>query len=222
MLDLTLLSDTEVRVLGALIEKEITTPEYYPLSLNGLTNACNQINNRDPVVAYAEADVSRALESLRDKHLAYVTTGGTSRVVKFGHKFREALELDRAAVAALAVLMLRGPQTVGEIRGRSGRMHEFADLADVQNTLSALAGRTKPLVVLLPRQPGTKEPRYAHLLCGEPVVSASPAASPVAPPVTTSPVQPDRLAALEAEIVALRREVAELRGQIATLRPPGQ
>jgi uncharacterized protein YceH (UPF0502 family) len=211
-----LLNPVEARVLGSLVEKELTTPEYYPLSLNALTNACNQINNRDPVVAYGEAEVNRALDSLRDQRLAFVVSGGTSRVLKFGHKFAETLELNRAETAALCVLLLRGPQTPGEIRGRSGRLHEFADIADVLATLSNLAGRPQPLVVCLPRQPGTKESRYAHLLCGE--VSVAPASEGTGPASAPQAVQPDRLAALETEVENLRRELADLRQQFAEFR----
>jgi hypothetical protein len=217
-MDIPVLTPVEVRVLGSLIEKDCTTPDYYPLSLNALVNACNQLNNRDPVVIYGEADVNRAMDSLRDKQLAYVVSGGVNRVLKFGHKFPAAFELSRAETAALCVLLLRGPQTAGEIRSRSGRLHEFADLADVQSTLSNLVGRPQPLVVCLPRQPGTKESRYAHLLGGE--VAAPPA--PAVPEPVVAPaapvVPPDRLAALEAEVAGLRREVTELRQQLSDLR----
>ncbi len=215
-----LLTDVEARVLGSLIEKELTTPEYYPLSLNALVNACNQINNRDPVVAYGESDVSRALDTLRDKQLAVVITGGTSRVHKFGHKFADTFSLNRAEVAALTVLLLRGPQTVGEIRNRSGRLHEFADLGEAQTTLAALTERTTPLVTMLPRQPGTKESRYAHLLCGEvtlPVTST--AAHPANDPISATPPAPAAATAnLENEVAELRKELAELRDQFAEFR----
>lgn len=217
-MDLPLLNAAEVRVLGSLVEKELTTPDYYPLSLNALTNACNQLNNRDPVVSYSETDANQALESLRDKHLAYVVSGGINRVLKFGHKLREALELSRAELAALCVLMLRGPQTPGEIRGRSGRLHEFADLADAVSVLASLAGRPQPLVVCLPRQPGTKESRYGHLLSG--AVSSAPDASPATDPVASPPTSssPDRFGALAAEVAELRREVATLRQELADFR----
>ncbi|MDP1580022.1 MAG: YceH family protein [Candidatus Didemnitutus sp.] len=219
-MEIPLLTDVEARVLGSLVEKELTTPEYYPLSLNALVNACNQINNRDPVVAYGEGDVSRALDSLRDKRLAVVITGGTSRVQKFGHKFADVFTLSRAEVAALAVLLLRGPQTVGEIRNRSGRLHEFADLSEAQTTLATLAERAPPLVTCLPRQPGTKESRYAHLLCGE---VPSPAVATAAQPANHAPsaaasTPAAATANLEIEVAELRKELAELREQFAEFR----
>jgi hypothetical protein len=210
-----ILNAMEVRVLGALIEKEVTTPEYYPLSLNALTNACNQINNRDPVMTCGEPDVLRAVESLRDKRLAYVSSGGTSRVQKYGHKATEAFELPPAELAVMGVLMLRGPQTVGEIRGRTGRMHEFADLPAVQSVLQVLASRAVPLVVGLPRQSGTKEARYAHLLAGdisipETVRGGTPPAAPAA--------ETDRVVSLENEVARLRSELADLRRQFGDFR----
>jgi hypothetical protein len=223
MVDELLLNSVEVRVLGALVEKAITTPDYYPLSLNALVNACNQLSNRDPVAAYDEATVLRAVESLRDRKLAFVFHGADSRVPKYGQKFAEALALAPAETAALCVLMLRGPQTVGEIRGRTGRLHEFASLDEVEATLQALAGRTpQPLAAKLPRQAGFKESRYAHLLAGP--VEAAALAAPVAPAETpVSPAPPaaantNRIAQLESEVAALHRELAELRQQFTDLR----
>ncbi|HVU19053.1 MAG TPA: YceH family protein [Candidatus Didemnitutus sp.] len=209
------LTEIEGRVLGSLIEKERTTPEYYPLSLNALTNACNQINNRDPVVTYGENEVLRAVESLRDKRLAYASSGAVARVVKYGHKAVEILELSPAELAVMDVLMLRGPQTLGEIRGRTGRMHEFADLAAVQSVLQALASRPEPLVVCLPRQAGTKESRYAHLLAGEVVAAANSRPVDSAAPVSEDP---DRVTALENEVGVLRSELADLRRQFEDFR----
>lgn len=217
-MDLPHLDAIEARVLGALIEKDLTTPDYYPLSLNALVNACNQINNREPVMALAETDVSRALDKLRDKRLAVVITGGDSRVMKFAHKAREVLELSRPEVSLLTLLLLRGPQTVGELRGRSGRMHEFADLADVQATLGRLAHREPPrvaLVTLLPRQPGTKESRYAHLLSGTPAPAAEAAAAIAAAPLSSDTV---RLAQLETELAESKRQLAELRREFEEFR----
>ena len=214
-MDRPLLNEFENRVLGSLVEKEITTPEYYPLSLNALTNACNQINNRDPVVVYSEQQVSRAVESLRDKRLATAISGGDSRVVKYGHKAADTLELSRPEIAVLCVLLLRGPQTVGELRTRTGRMHEFASLADVQTMLQGLSARPKPLVTVLPRQAGTKEPRYAHLLAGEVVIAPSTTESPFTPAV---PVNEGRLPQLEAEVASLRTELADLRQQFTDFR----
>ncbi|WP_415907204.1 YceH family protein [Oleiharenicola sp. Vm1] len=212
----------EARVLGALIEKDLTTPDYYPLSLNALVNACNQINNREPVMALGEPDVTRALDKLRDKRLAVVITGGDSRVLKFAHKAREVFELSRPEVSLLCLLLLRGPQTVGELRGRSGRMHEFADLNDVQATLGRLAQRENPeqpaLVALLPRAPGTKESRYAHLLSGEPVAPAAGVAPDHAAPVTPLSSDTARLAQLEADNADLKRQLADLRREFEDFR----
>lgn len=233
-MDLPQLDAIEARVLGSLIEKELTTPDYYPLSLNALVNACNQLNNREPVMTLTEADVNRALDKLRDKRLAVVITGGDSRVLKFAHKAREMLELNRAQIALLCVLLLRGPQTIGELRGRTGRMHEFADLADVQATLGALATREAPqpaLVAVLPRQPGTKESRYAHLLSGPPASPApqGKASSPNEPVRDANiargssgglalPSSADRLAQLEADHADLKRQLADLRHEFDEFR----
>jgi hypothetical protein len=210
-----ILDEPEARVLGALIEKAVTTPEYYPLSLNALTNACNQINNRDPVVTYGEPAVQRAVESLRDKRLAYVSSGAVSRVLKYGHQASETLELAAPELAVMCVLLLRGPQTVGEIRGRTGRMHEFADLPAVQSVLNALAARAVPLVVCLPRQSGTKESRYAQLLAGD--------VSPAAPGTSDRtdadvPTDGDRVASLEKDVTSLKADVADLQRQLAEFR----
>lgn len=217
------LTAAEVRVLGALLEKQITTPEYYPLSLNALTNACNQLTNRDPVVAYNDQTVIRAVDGLREKHLAVHFSGADSRVAKYKHTFPEALRVSPAEVAVLCVLMLRGPQTVGELRTRSERLHPFENLAQVEDVLRALAARPdQPLVVKLPRQPGTKEPRYMHLLSGPPDIAAAapePAAAPDAMANTGSAgPEVDRLTKIEAECAELRRELAELKQQFADFR----
>ncbi|HEY4300018.1 MAG TPA: YceH family protein [Candidatus Didemnitutus sp.] len=209
------LDQSEMRVLGALIEKAVTTPEYYPLSLNALTNACNQINNRDPVMNLGETEVRRAVESLRDKRLAYVSSGAVARVSKYGHQAAEVLELPAPELAVMCVLMLRGPQTVGEIRGRTGRLHEFADLPAVQSVLQALASRPVPLVACLPRQTGTKESRYAQLLAGEAIASAAGNGEQSEMAV---PAESDRVATLEKEVVALKAELADLRRQFADFR----
>ena len=164
----TTLNDIEVRVLGSLIEKQITTPEYYPLTLNALTLACNQKNNRSPVTAFAESQVEEALNSLRKKNLAYVFHGSTSRVPKFKHVAPEVLHLTPPEMAVMCVLMLSGPQTVGEIRTRGSRLYDFSGLEEVDETLHALSTKdTDPLVMKLPRQPGQKDARFAHLLSGE-------------------------------------------------------
>ena len=149
-----LLTETEVRVLGSLVEKQLTTPEYYPMTLNALVAACNQKSNRDPVVSYDESTVTEALDSLRDKNLVYTFHGSTSRVVKYKHMLPNVYELDSAETAVMDVLMLRGPQTVGEIRGRTDRLFDFSGLPEVQETLDKLARRDEPLVVRLERQPG--------------------------------------------------------------------
>ncbi|MBP6865596.1 MAG: YceH family protein [Candidatus Didemnitutus sp.] len=222
-MDLPQLDAIETRVLGALIEKELTTPDYYPLSLNALVNACNQINNREPVMALGEAEVTRALDQLRDKRLAVVITGGDSRVLKFAHKTREVLELSRPEVSLLCLLLLRGPQTAGELRGRSGRLHEFADLADAQAVLGRLAHRENPdqpaLVTLLPRQPGTKESRYAHLLSGLPPPASGRASRPDEPSAD-APLSSDtvRFAQLEADNAELKRQLADLRREFDEFR----
>jgi uncharacterized protein YceH (UPF0502 family) len=207
-----ILDPVEVRVLGSLVEKEAATPEYYPLTLNALLNACNQKSNREPVVGYEEDDVEGAVDSLRRKKLATVITGAGLRVPKYRELLMETLNLGRRETAILCVLMLRGPQTTGELRDRTERLHTFADLEEVESVLQHLMERQPdPLVTRLPRQPGTKEPRYAHLLSGEP-----PAPSP-APPEALPP-RADRLAALESEMRELREEMQRLREQLAAFR----
>ena len=210
------LSAVEVRVLGSLIEQEITTPDYYPLTVNALTNACNQSSNRDPVMALDEQTVVRGLDALRERRLAFLFDGADSRVPKYGHRFGEVYPAERAEIAVLCVLMLRGPQTVGEIRGRTGRMHEFASLEEVEATLSALATRVPAaLVVKLPRQTGFKEQRYAHLLAGDVALAAGVFAPKVEPAVMAVRQENERVAELESEVAALRAEMAELREQFA-------
>lgn len=160
------LNTIEARVIGSLIEKELTTPEYYPLSLNALTNACNQKSSREPVVSYSEEEVENALTTLREKKLARMVQDG-GRVVKYKEALVEQISLDPKETAVLTLLILRGPQTAGELRSRSGRMYEFQSLEEVELTLQNLSGReADPLVVKLERQTGMKERRYAHLLCG--------------------------------------------------------
>src|SRR3954469_15921629 len=209
------LSAAEVRVLGTLIEKSVTTPDYYPLSLGSLTNACNQLTNRDPVVSYEESDVVRALDGLREKRLATQFHGADSRVPKYKHALTDVILLTPGELALLCVLMLRGPQTLGELRSRTERLFTFTALADVEESLTALSlRRPNALVEKLPRQFGMKEARYTHLLSGPPgsVVPSEPAApEPLAsdesaPPVA-SPIQEDRIAKLEEECEVLRREV---------------
>ena len=209
------LDEVEVRVLGALVEKQLATPDYYPLTLNALVNACNQISNRDPVVAYDERTVERAVDSLRGKNLAYVFYGSESRVPKFKHVMTEIFRLSPPELAAMCVLMLRGPQTVGEVRGRTGRLHNFADLGEVEATLDGLARREEPLVTKLPRQAGRKEARYAQLLGGMPAVEEE-AEEPRggARESRAGGGGGDRVARLEVEVEALRGEMAELRQRL--------
>ena len=212
---MNLLNDIEVRVLGALLEKQMTTPEYYPLTLNALLHACNQISNRDPVVSFDNKIVAQALESLREKNLAYVFYGSDSRVPKYKHVMPEIFHISQAEIAVMCVLMLRGPQTVGELRGRTVRMYEFADLAEVESTLEKLKVREEePLVDRLPRQPGKKDSRYAHLLAGEPAVEEQPARAPrVEPVVLEERAENEKLSRLEAEVGQLRDEIEGLRQQ---------
>lgn len=199
----TILTDIETRVLGSLIEKQITTPEYYPLTLNALTLACNQKNNRNPVTSYSEHQVSDALESLREKNLTYVFYGSTSRVPKYKHVMPEVMHLTRPEVALMCVLMLRGPQTPGELRGNASRLHDFSSLEEIEETLNGLITHdSEPFVVRLPRQPGQKEVRFAHLLSGEIDVEALPAEP-----------APVRRSTLEQRVDALTAEVENLKAQ---------
>jgi len=166
-----ILTETEARVVGALIEKQLTTPEYYPLTLNALVAACNQKTNRDPVVSFTEQTVQKSLDDLREKNIAYVFYGSTSRVPKYKHILDKYCELEPPETAIVCVLLLRGAQTLGELRERTGRLYEFSGLGEVQETLDNLARREEPLVVKLERQPGQKEVRYAHLLSGEVIIT---------------------------------------------------
>jgi uncharacterized protein len=199
------LDDAEARVLGALMEKAIATPEYYPLSLNALVNACNQKSNREPVVSYDEGTVEAALEALREKGLTMRITGRDSRVPKHEQRFTERHNLGRREAAIICVLLLRGPQTVGELRGRTDRLYTFDDLEGVESTLNKLA--EMGFVKQLPRQAGFKEQRWAHLMCGDVDVEAAPA--PAA--VERGSSDRDRIAALE-------RDLAELRAQFDDFR----
>lgn len=201
------LHPVEVRVLGSLLEKEITTPEYYPLSLNALVNACNQKSNREPAVSYDEDTVLAAVDSLRAKGLATIISGVGSRVPKYAHRISDVLNLGRRELAILCEMMLRGPQTVGELRTRAERMHRFNDLPEVESVLD----RMPELAVKLPRRPGEKEPRYAHLLSGPVDAQEAEGAPPAAP-------RQDRMAALESEVAELRREIDQLKNQFADFR----
>jgi len=200
------LNEIEVRVLGSLIEKDITTPDYYPLSLNALLNACNQKNNRDPVMTLEEEAVRRALNSLQEKRMAGTAGGADSRVTKYEHRLQEVFNFDRREIALVCVLLLRGPQTPGELRGRADRMYKFETLEDVDGTLKRLMERQPPLVANLPRQPGTKESRYMHLFSGD------------APPALIEPARPKTLSSDEQRIVSLEAEVSNLRLELNELK----
>jgi uncharacterized protein len=213
------LTPVEARVLGALIEKEVTTPEYYPLSLNAILNAANQKSNRDPVMDLDEDAARRALHSLNDQGLAR-SAATDSRVPKFEHRLAEVFNFHRHEIALLCVLLLRGPQTPGELRTRTDRLYQFDDLSAVHSALNLLMNREPPLVKVLPRQPGTKEARYVHLLSGDVRESVSqPADSPSsAAPAQSTVCDSMRLALLEEEVVALRAEVASLKRQLAAFQ----
>jgi len=213
------LSQIEARVLGALVEKETTTPEYYPLSLNALVNACNQKSNRDPVMTLGEEAVRQALRSLSDQAMVR-SAGGDSRVAKFEHRLNELYNFHRHEIAVLCVLLLRGPQTPGELRTRAERMYAFEDLEAVHAALNLLMRRDPPLVNILSRQPGTKESRYMHLFSGD-VIPGEHAAKELSAETETAgktTQDGDRVTQLEAEIMELRRELNTLREQFATFQ----
>jgi len=218
------LTEIETRVLGSLIEKDITTPDYYPLSLNALVNACNQKNNRDPVMTLDEGVVREALATLQEKRLAGPASGADSRVTKYEHRLPEVFNLDRRESAVVCVLLLRGPQTPGELRSRTDRMYHFEAPDDVASTLDRLAQREPPLAAVLPRQPGTKESRYIHLFSGEPPAPHAAQAplqgqgrlSPTNTGITATDA--DRLTQVEGEVAALRRELSDVQQQLAAFR----
>jgi uncharacterized protein YceH (UPF0502 family) len=212
------LNEVEARVLGSLVEKDVTTPDYYPLSLNALVNACNQKNNRDPVMNLDEDAVRQALESLQAKRLAGPTSSADSRVTKYEHRTQEVFNFTRGETAILCVLLLRGPQTPGELRGRTERMHHFEDLTEVQSSLQRLMQRNPALVRVLPRQPGTKESRYKHLLSGDTDDVAAEVAVTRASSSLRETADDDRLALLEDEVANLRKELADVKQQFATFR----
>jgi hypothetical protein len=210
------LTENEARVLGSLIEKDITTPEYYPLSLNALVNACNQKSNRDPVMQLDEDAVRDALEGLQEQRMAGPARGADSRVTKYEQRLQEVFNFTRAEIAVLCVLLLRGPQTPGELRGRAERMHRFEALEDVQSALQKLMQREPPLAKVLPRRPGTKEARYAHLFAGDVVEAEAPGQAGTV--TERNPADAERIARLEEEMAALRREVAEVKDQLERFR----
>lgn len=204
------LNPVEIRILGCLIEKQHATPEYYPLTLNALVAACNQTTNREPVMALGEGEIAAGLETLRHKRLVWFVAGAGSRTTKYEQKLSEDLNLALQEVAALAVLMLRGPQTAGEIRSRAGRLYAFADLGEVEAALESLCTAEPPLALKLPRQPGTKESRFAHLLAGAPEIEL--------PPMELPAHGPTRVEQLQAEVALLREELRGLREEFQAFR----
>jgi hypothetical protein len=215
------LTENEVRVLGSLIEKDITTPEYYPLSLNALVNACNQKSNRDPVMQLDEDTVRAAIDGLQQQRMAGPARGADSRVTKYEQRLQEVFNFTRPEIAVLCVLLLRGPQTPGELRGRAERFHRFETLDDVQSALQKLMQREPALAKVLPRQPGTKESRYAHLLGGdvfEPAVPAQVALASTRNSFGHDSSDSERFARLEEEVAALRRDVSEVKDQLQRFR----
>ena len=211
-----LLNEVETRVLASLAEKEITTPDYYPLSLNALINACNQKSNRDPEMHLDEEAVRDALHSLNEKNLAAAASGADSRVTKYEHRLQEVFNFTRPETALICVLMLRGPQTPGELRGRAERLHRFDTLEDVHTALGRLMKWDPPLVKLLPRQPGTKEARYAHLLSGD--VQAWDPEPQREGAFPGSSADSERITRLENEVAGLHREIADLKQQVSDFR----
>ena len=210
------LTAEQARVLGALMEKEATTPEYYPLSLNALVNACNQRSNREPVMQLDEDAVRQAVHGLQNAGLAGPARGADGRVTKYEHFIGEAFNLSRAETALLCVLLLRGPQTPGELRGRTERMHAFTEIGDVVGGLQKLIDREPSMAAILPRQPGTKESRYAHLLCG-PVEAAAIFSPPATPAAAANPAQDERMTQLEATVAELRRQLEALQEKMDSL-----
>ncbi|GAC1685284.1 MAG: YceH family protein [Candidatus Acidiferrum sp.] len=212
------LSEVEARVLGALIEKEITTPEYYPLSLNALINACNQKSNREPLMHVDETAAREALNELQEKGMGGLGTTSDSRVAKYEHRLQEVFNFSRQETAIFCELLLRGPQTPGELRGRAERMQHFDDLSVVHNALQRLMQREPPLVKVLPKQPGMKEARYAQLLSGEPVASVAGLVEAQSETALSGPDATDRIARLEETVIGLQKDLADLRGQVAEFR----
>jgi len=211
-----ILNAVELRVLGSLIEKELTTPEYYPLSLNALVNACNQKSNRDPVLNLDEPEVTRALDSLRFKQFALLSGMG-GRVAKYRHALVEKFRFSPAELALICELMVRGPQTVGELRTRAERMHQFGDLSEAEAVLVELMERTPAVVARLPRQSGRKESRYCHLFAGEPDLAAMEGSAP-AEPRSRSGADSEKIARLEGELSELRQELSALRQMLGEFK----
>lgn len=208
------MNDVEVRVLGALLEKSYTTPEYYPLSLNGLTNACNQKSNRNPVVSFDEKTVVRGLEGLKSKKFA--VQSNTGRVVKYAENFVAALNFITKEAALLAFLFLRGPQTIGELRGRTERIYKFHDVEEVEGVLENLA--ESGYVAKLPKQPGRKEARYGHLFCGEPEIQQEIYHAKVSPVVLEVQAENERIDKLETQVLELQKQLQELQSQFVVFK----
>ena len=209
----TTINEIEARVLGSLAEKQLTTPEYYPLTLNALMAACNQKSNRDPVMSLGESEILAAIDSLREKNLVYLYYGSTSRTVKYKHMMPQIFELEPEGIAVMTLLLLRGPQTAGEIRGRADRLHEFGGIGKVQQALDELAARPEPLVTKLDRQPGQKEQRYAHLLSGPIDQAAMAVERPIAATGGAA-----RIDELEAKVAELSQGLEQLRDEFAQFR----
>jgi uncharacterized protein YceH (UPF0502 family) len=209
-----ILNETEARIVGALVEKQLTTPEYYPLTLNALLAACNQKNNREPVTSLDEATVTNTLERLRDRNIVYVFYGSNSRVPKYKHMLPSVYELEPPEVAVIDVMLLRGPQTLGELRTRTERLYGFSGLGEIQDTLDSLSRRDDPLITKLERLPGQKDARYAHLLSG-PIDMERVAAAAASPRASGAS---ERMEALEQEVSSLRSEVAELKATFEEFR----
>jgi uncharacterized protein len=212
------LNEYELRAIGALVEKQIATPDYYPMTLNALINACNQKNHRDPVVSYDETIVARALDSLREKNLAYIFHGSEARAPKYGHLFPKAFDLSEAEVPLICVLILRGAQTSGELRARTQHLRSFESLAEVETLLQGLSLRDHPLIVRLPRQPGSREARFAHLLGGPVEMEQREVPPHQATSVQQAQGGADKIAKLEEEVASLRLELSELRQQFAEFK----
>ncbi len=203
---MNLLNNEEIRIIGSLIEKEITTPEYYPLTVNSLKNACNQKSNREPVVSYDEELIQTSVDALRERRMVRRVTGSDMRVAKYRQTFTEEMNLTSPQVAAITVLMLRGPQTLGEIKGRSSRLYAFENLIEVEDTLKELSARDEPLVAKLPRKTGMKEARYAHLLNGETEITEEDKSEEMVQPVNN-----ERIDLLAEEISSLKNEITSLK-----------
>lgn len=213
------LNEVEVRVLGALVEKQLATPDYYPMSINALTNACNQKSSRDPVVSYDEQTVMKALDTLREKHLVWSFKGADSRVIKYGHTFEKPYDLDSRSLAVMSVLILRGPQTPGEIKARTRQLFNFEGVEEVEATLNQLIQNdTQPLVFRLPLLAGTKEHRYTHLLCGPVDVESLETALRADHRESSSAALNEKIASLESEVQALRAELSQLREQFTQFK----